>query len=341
MFRLPFARLCMALMVLVAPLASADDLAQVDDFLYILQGYRNAAGVAPSFNWREMVNSDYDLIIMDYSWDGTHAARFSAEDLQELRKNRERLVLCYLSVGEAESYRFYWRDSWRPGQYPEWLGTENPAWPGNYKVRYWHPEWRTIVLGYLATIRAQGFDGIYLDVVDAFAYWADENAYGIGAETYNPTDPRGDAQTAADRMILFMHTLAETAREWDPDFLVVMQNAEQIVRFASDAALEQLWRTINGLGTEDLFYFGNQIVDSPLNPDRASRLELVGQYIQREKLVLATEYLTDARKIEHFCQEATKYGLVPFAAPSRSLDRYQIKGSCVSSQARLTTRGDE
>ena len=56
---------------------------------------------------------------------------------------------------------------------------ENPDWAGNYKVRYWDPEWQTIISGapdsYLGKIQAAGFDGVYLDIIDAFEYFESQN----------------------------------------------------------------------------------------------------------------------------------------------------------------------
>ncbi|HEC89701.1 MAG TPA: hypothetical protein ENI44_03860, partial [Thermoplasmatales archaeon] len=52
---------------------------------------------------------------------------------------------------------------------------ENPNWPGCYKVKYWYPEWQSIIYGnndsYLKKILDAGFDGVYLDVIDAFEYF--------------------------------------------------------------------------------------------------------------------------------------------------------------------------
>ena len=76
----------------------------------------------------------------------------------------------YLSIGEAEDYRYYWRPEWKIKP-PPWLDKENPNWPGNYKVKYWYSEWQDIILDYTRRIVEAGFDGAYLDIIDAFAYY--------------------------------------------------------------------------------------------------------------------------------------------------------------------------
>jgi len=56
-----------------------------------------------------------------------------------------------------------------------WLLDENPDWPGNYKVKYWDIEWKSIIFGasdaFLNRILDSGFDGVYLDIIDAYEYF--------------------------------------------------------------------------------------------------------------------------------------------------------------------------
>lgn len=116
--------------------------------------------------------TNYDLVIMDLFFnDGT---AFTADEVARLKRKAnggKRLVICYMSIGEAEDYRYYWQSSWKRHA-PAWLARENPSWPGNYKVRYWCSEWQDLICGpgdsYLSRILNAGFDGVYLDIVDAF-----------------------------------------------------------------------------------------------------------------------------------------------------------------------------
>ena len=119
--------------------------------------------------------TNYDLVIMDlFFQDGT---AFTADEIAQLRHKANggtRLVVAYMSIGEAENYRYYWQNTWKTRK-PTWLAAENPAWKGNYKVRYWMPEWQHIIYGtddsYLNRILAADFDGVYLDIIDAFEYF--------------------------------------------------------------------------------------------------------------------------------------------------------------------------
>ena len=48
------------------------------------------------------------------------------------------------------------------------LGPENPDWKGNYKVRYWQPEWQALIQARIVELADAGFDGAYLDIIDAW-----------------------------------------------------------------------------------------------------------------------------------------------------------------------------
>ena len=147
---------------------------KVDDFAYWLD----------DIDKDEIKNSKYDLIIIDYSSDGTAENEFTNNDINDMKSSgsKEKFLLSYISIGESEDYRFYWQEIWDndhdgnpdPGA-PEWLDIENPDWEGNYKVKYWDEEWQSIIYGdnnaYLDKIISKGFNGVYLDIIDAFEYF--------------------------------------------------------------------------------------------------------------------------------------------------------------------------
>lgn len=118
--------------------------------------------------------TNYDLIILDLYHEETAYTQTEINQLKTKHNSGMRLVVCYMSIGEAEDYRYYWQESWKTDK-PDWLEPENPDWEGNYKVRYWEPDWQNIIFGndnsYLKKIIDAGFDGTYLDIIDAFEYF--------------------------------------------------------------------------------------------------------------------------------------------------------------------------
>jgi len=118
--------------------------------------------------------TDYDLLIIDAFFEEEALTPAEIASLKTKQNGGTRLVIAYLSIGEAEEYRYYWQPEWLQNLLA-WLLEENLDWPGNHKIHYWDPEWQAIICGnrdsYLAKILAAGFDGVYLDLIDAFEYF--------------------------------------------------------------------------------------------------------------------------------------------------------------------------
>jgi cysteinyl-tRNA synthetase len=146
-------------------------LGQASNFLYLLDQSRFPS---PEAFADALAAARHDLLIVDAYFNGDRP--LTAAQVSRLKKKPgggRRLVLAYMSLGEAENYRPYWNPQWTKSP-PAWLADENPDWPGNYKVRYWDPAWQSLILGkggYLEEILRQGFDGVYLDIIDAFEFF--------------------------------------------------------------------------------------------------------------------------------------------------------------------------
>jgi cysteinyl-tRNA synthetase len=152
--------------------SNIESLADVKNFLYLIdpqnfpskQDFVDRVGV-----------TNFDLIIMDLFFD--EGIAFNSAEIEQLKTKAnggKRMVVCYMSIGEAEDYRYYWQSSWHRGN-PAWLDRENRNWEGNYKVHYWDPAWQAIIFGndasYTKKIIDAGFDGAYLDIIEAFEYY--------------------------------------------------------------------------------------------------------------------------------------------------------------------------
>lgn len=146
-------------------------LSEAKNFLYLINP-ENYALKSDFLN--AIAQTNYDIIIIDLFFNGSALTSGDISQLKTKNNGGSRLVIAYMSIGEAEDYRYYWQAGWHPGN-PEWLGKENPDWPGNYKVIYWHSDWQSIIYGnnssYLKKIIDAEFDGVYLDLIDAFEYY--------------------------------------------------------------------------------------------------------------------------------------------------------------------------
>jgi cysteinyl-tRNA synthetase len=263
----------------VSQLSGPDWLA-VDDFLYQLQRARP----------ERIGETAYDLVVVSLS-----AAGGSREVIEGLRQSPggEKIVLCYMSIGQAEDYRFYWEREWYSNP-PAWLDEADPDWAGDYWVRYWDPEWRAIIFGspesYLDRILDLGFDGVYLDRVDAYVYYEEQGR-----------------ETAAREMADFIIGLAEYARERHPGFGVFPQNAEELgIRFPD------YLDTVTGIGVEDLYY-GYPRDHTPSPPEwTAEREAILDQWVAAGKLVLTIDYTRIPEQIDDAYSRARARGYVPF-----------------------------
>jgi len=150
-------------------------LSDARNFLYLLN--------PGSYNTKEaflsaIQSTNYDIAIIDLFF--SEIDELTPDDVASLKfksNSGTRLVIAYMSIGEAEDYRYYWNAEWGKNP-PSWLVEENPDWPGNYKIRYWDENWQNIIYGnntsYLKKILDAGFDGVYLDIIDAFEYFENQ-----------------------------------------------------------------------------------------------------------------------------------------------------------------------
>jgi len=140
---------------------------------------------------------------------------------------RRRLVIAYVDIGEAERWRIYWKSWWqaprngRPGV-PSFLVAPDPdVWGGCFPVAYWYSRWQGIIAtgarSILSLLLDDGFDGIYMDWVEAYD------------DTQVKARARADGVNAAREILSFIRTIRTTAQERDPDFLVIAQNAPDLI----------------------------------------------------------------------------------------------------------------
>ncbi len=147
------------------------NISQVRNFLYLIDPHKFASKAEFI---KALSKTNFDLLIIDAFFNGQEFTKAEIDSLKYKPDGSRRLVIAYMSIGEAEDYRYYWNPQWNTNP-PSWLEKPNPNWPGDYKVRYWYPQWKKIIFGtknsYLDKIMAMDFDGVYLDIIDAYEYF--------------------------------------------------------------------------------------------------------------------------------------------------------------------------
>lgn len=305
---------CM-LLSFATPCHAAPSLAGVRSFGYQLQN-ATVSG---------LTTAPYDLVVIDYSKDGGDSQAFTRSEIASIKRSGKK-VLAYLSIGEAEDYRYYFNSDWvrakagapcsvaRTERAPAWLDESNTEWCGNYKVKYWMAPWQRILFGqprgprksYLDRIIDAGFDGAYLDIVDGYEYWS--------------SPERANRRlTAAHDMAMLVVTLGHYARtvRGKKNFVLVPQNGAEILGRISSPLRARYLRAIQGIGAEDTFYFGPNNEDNPFDPQPA-RFALK-RFAAAGKKVFALDYLLDDSKIGDFARRACELGFIPQVA-TRALD---------------------
>lgn len=202
-----------------------------------------------------------DIKVIDPTRDGVKA--FTREEVSSMRNKGERII-AYISIGEAENYRPYWR-TLTPQDRAKFVDAENPEWEGNYKVKYWDNNWQNVVYNQLDAIIKQGFDGVYLDIIDAYEYWENKGV-----------------NDASQRMRDFVRNIAIYCQSKPNGFWIIPQNGEALL---SDV---EYLRNINAIGIEDLAYDGEGI---PKNTrDTHAKSDFLYLAVDAGKPVLVVEY---------------------------------------------------
>ncbi|HVI44383.1 MAG TPA: endo alpha-1,4 polygalactosaminidase [Chitinophaga sp.] len=151
-------------------------LADARNFLYLI----NSGSFGSRTRFLDSLKAtNYDVIVMDAfpESDTVHWDKSLITSLKTKKNGGKRIVLAYMSMGQAEQYRWYWKAAWVKNP-PAWLETMDPYWKGNYYIRYWMPEWKAFIYGnsasYTQKLIDAGFDGAYLDPVDGSQHWEEK-----------------------------------------------------------------------------------------------------------------------------------------------------------------------
>ncbi len=227
----------------------------------------------------ELAASSYDIVVIDYSRDGTDAGAYTYTEIESVRSSGK-TVLAYLPLGEASNFRFYWEAGWTVG-HPAFIGPENPNYPGTYKAKYWKRAWwRQVVRPHLDRILDAGFDGVCLDSIDSYWFWFLQGE---------------DPVESADRMAELVRTVAEYARaRVGESFVVCPNNGLAMLDDASTEWAANYLSDIDAVAVESLFY--NYFSQA----DQDYRLWKLEQFASAGTKILNAEYIDPALLDEYF-----------------------------------------
>lgn len=290
----PFITLGMIL--LCPPLTSAES--PPASFAYILQA--DSFAKSKSAAVKSLATSGRAWIVLDAAF-GSDIS-WERSELDAIRSGHAgRKVVAYISIGEAEDYRPYWRKEWGSkgkltAAAPAWLGAENPEWKGNYRVKYWNADWQKLMLAAIDDAMARGFDGVYLDIVDGFETFEQEGKEFID-DRVNPETK----QSFRRDMVDWVKAIADRTRAKNPAALVIPQNGSQLV------AHPDFLEVISAIGIEDLFTNGNKVQPKSHTNEVLGHLSKI---TAAKKPALLIEYPKSAERQALIKKLAAENGLV-------------------------------
>lgn len=267
-------------------------------FSYVLQA--EYIGKTKTMAVEQLAGCDRDWIILDAVFD--EETPWDRNDLEVIRRGRAgRKLFAYLSIGEAEDYRAYWRKEWSgngklTSAAPGWLVAENPEWRGNYRVKYWNETWQKIVLDAVDEAMGRGFDGVYLDIVDGFEAFERDGAKYID-DRVNPETK----QSYRRDMVDLVKAVAARARAIAPSALVVPQNGSQLLAHADFREI------ISAIGIEDLFTDGDKLQSKSHVKEVLGYLKAM---VEMQKPVLLIEYPKNPERQALSKKLAKEHGMV-------------------------------
>lgn len=265
----------------------------VNDWYYQLQ----------FMDYLQLSRTAFDMIVIDPEPD--EPLNSNVIDRIRCDGSGEKKLVAYLAIGKAENFRDYWQNDWSVGN-PDWIASRNGDFEGEFLVRYWAPEWKSIIMGgpesRLDKIIEAGFDGVVLDGVDSYPERLEEN-------------PQAIADLAS-----FVGEIRSYAieRSGNPDFGIFVQNTEELI---SNTSVDWAGQ-VNGVIKLSPFY---EPVDNSVPDDLRNWYDLhLNQWVANGKQVFSVDYTNDLTNTAHAYAEAAARGYIPLTVNSFGLDNLTI-----------------
>jgi cysteinyl-tRNA synthetase len=294
---------------------------------YQIQGIEQTGAV------QALEASRYDLLVLEPTRTDRDNANFDARGMvRRLHASaasgsgKTKLVVAYINIGEAEDWRYYWQSNWvaptaTQGGSPDFLIRPDPdGWSGNYPVAFWDTRWKNIIINnsdsMLQKALDDGFDGIYMDWVEAYsdeAVVAAARAAGV-----NPVE----------ELVEFIGEIRTYARRQDSDFLIIPQNASELPGLDDDYLA-----LIDAIGQEQIYFDGDADtiwsdadsgdVRMPATGEGYSTQfyeQTLARFVNAGKVVLSVDYAQQSANVAEAYRRSAANGYVPYVS-LRSLSR--------------------
>ena len=225
----------------------------------------------------------------------------SGESVVEVGLNWSSLLLAYLNAGYAEEWRSYWSNiSGAP-----WV--HGPTeYEGEYYIEYWRPEWHEIMKQMATQYLDMGFEGIYLDNIDA-------------AEIIEEMDPPwASGVDTRSEMINLVCDISSYIKSLDPDYKVYIN-----IGGAYDMLYNQtLLDCIDGVLREELWTAWAGVNETtPQDPGEARSALAALEYAHNAgKEILVADPARTGEEAEALCSMAWGRGFVPIPQPAWAMD---------------------
>jgi len=148
-----------------------------------------------------------------------------------------------------------------------------------------------------------GFDGVFLDMVDA--YW----------ELSDPPYYDSNARANMENFVKYLSNYAKSKR---PGFKIIANNAQDLVFKENSTTLNtEYLNAIDGLARESMFFAnGRRRTDTQINYD----LQYLNAFKNNGKMVFTIDYPSTVTDIQWDINKSAAAGFIPFCG-NEALDR--------------------
>jgi len=117
--------------------------------------------------------TNFDVVLIDMDFNEEPLTTAEITQLKTKANGGKRLLISYINVGAAENWRYYWKSKWNT-IHPCWMKRKYDGYADERWVKFWDNDWQEIIYGnddsYIKKIIDAGFDGAYLDNVEAYYF---------------------------------------------------------------------------------------------------------------------------------------------------------------------------